>query len=197
LFSAAAPLATRLSPFSPGNHRPFIRTSSDSVSVTAMKPPGLNRRFAQLLQVVVALLGLGTLGLMLWEPHLEGRNAHATAFEIYFHDPFLAYVYAGSIPFFVALQRAFRLFGQVGRDGTFSPASLNALRTIKVGALTILGFGAGGVVIILAYGDGEDRPAGLFMGFLVAFAASVIAATAAMGARRLQRALKRADVHLA
>lgn len=158
-----------------------------------MKPPGLNRRFAQFLQVVVVVLGLGTLGLLLWEPHLEGRNVHATTFEIYFRDPFLAYVYVGSIPFFVALQRAFGLFGEAGRHGSFSPASLDALRTIKVCALVILGFVAGGVVIILAFGDGEDRPAGIFMSVLVAFAASAIAATAAIGARSLQRALRGAD----
>jgi len=157
----------------------------------------MNRCSARFLQVVIVLIGLGTLGLMLWEPHLEGRNAHATTFEIYFHDPFLAYVYVGSIPFFVALQRAFRLFGQVGRDGTFSAASVDDLRTIKVCALIILGFVAGGVVIILAFGDGEDRPAGIFMSFLVAFAATVIATTAAMGARRLQRALKGTDVPVA
>jgi hypothetical protein len=27
---------------------------------------------------------------LLWEPHIEGRNAHATLFQIYFNDPFLA-----------------------------------------------------------------------------------------------------------
>lgn len=154
-----------------------------------MKPPGMNRLSARFLQVVLVLLGFGTLGLLLWEPHLEGRNADATIFEIYFRDPFLAYVYVGSIPFFVALQRAFSLFGEVGHHGTFSPASLVALCTVRICALVMLGFVAGGAVIILAFGDGEDRPAGIFMSFLVAFAASVIAAAAAMGARSLQRAL--------
>ena len=50
------------------------------------------------LQVVIVLIGIGVLAAMLWEPHLEGRNVHATLFEIYFKDPFLAYVYIGSIP---------------------------------------------------------------------------------------------------
>ena len=40
------------------------------------------------LQVVIVLLGIGALALMLWEPHVEGRNARATLFEIYFKDPF-------------------------------------------------------------------------------------------------------------
>ena len=47
------------------------------------------------LQVVIVLIGIGALALMLWEPHIEGRNAHATLFEIYFKDPFLAYAYIG------------------------------------------------------------------------------------------------------
>ena len=148
---------------------------------------------ALFLQVVSVLIGIGILGLMLWEPHLEGRNAHATTFEIYFKDPFLAYVYVGSIPFFVALYRAFGLFGHVRRNGTFSQVSLNALRAIKRCAMVIIGFVAGGVIFIIMFGDKDDRPAGVFMCVLVAFAASVIATAAAMFARNLQSALRRAE----
>ena len=149
------------------------------------------------LQGVIVLIGIGTLGWMLWEPHLEGRNAHATIFEIYFKDPFLAYVYAGSIPFFLALHRAFGLFGNVRRKGAFSQATLNALRAIKYCAMAIIGFVAGGVIFILLFGDRDDRPAGIFMSVLVAFAASVIATAAAMFARNLRSALKRAEEHQA
>ena len=35
------------------------------------------------LQVVIVLIGIGALALMLWEPHIEGRNAHATFFQIH------------------------------------------------------------------------------------------------------------------
>jgi hypothetical protein len=45
------------------------------------------------LQVVLVLIGMAALAFLLWEPHLEGRNVHATLFEIYFKDPFLAYAY--------------------------------------------------------------------------------------------------------
>lgn len=57
-----------------------------------MKTPGMKSGPALFVQVVLVLMGIGTLGLLLWEPHLEGRNAQATTFEIYFNDPFLAYV---------------------------------------------------------------------------------------------------------
>ncbi|ACB75547.1 conserved hypothetical protein [Opitutus terrae PB90-1] len=157
----------------------------------------MKSRSALFFQMVIVLIGIGTLGWMLWEPHLEGRNAHASPFEIYFKDPFLAYVYVGSIPFFVVLQRAFGLFGHVRRTGTFSPTTLEALRTIKHCAMALLGFVAGGVVFILIFGDREDRPAGLFMSFLVAFAASVIGTAAATFGRHLQRALSRGEARQA
>lgn len=144
-------------------------------------------------QVVIVFIGIGTLGLLLWEPHLEGRNAQATTFEIYFKDPFLAYVYVGSIPFFMALHRAFGLFGHVRRNGTFSQVTLDALRAIKYCAMALIGFVAGAVVIIIMFGDGEDRPGGIFMSGLVALAAGVIATAAAMFARNLQGALRRAE----
>lgn len=158
-----------------------------------MKTPGMKSSTALFLQGVIVLLGLGTLGLMLWEPHLEGRNAHATPFEIYFNDPFLAYVYVGSLPFFIALHRAFGLFGEVRRNGTFSPMTLRALRTIKRCAVALIGFVAGAVIFILLFGDGEDRPGGIFMCLLAALAASALAIAAARFARNLQHALGRAE----
>ena len=92
------------------------------------------------LQVVIVLIGIGALALLLWEPHIEGVNAHATLFEMYFKDPFLAYAYIGSIPFFVALYQAFKVLGYAGQNKVFSPAAVKALRTIKYCALAIIGF---------------------------------------------------------
>lgn len=158
-----------------------------------MKAPSIKSSSALFLQVVIVLVGIGTLGLMLWEPHLEGRNAHATTFEIYFNDPFLAYVYVGSIPFFVAVYQAFGLFGHVRRHGIFSQVTLDALRVIKRCAMVIVGFVAGAAIFIVMFGDGEDRPAGIFMCVLVVFAASVIAIAAAMWARNLLTALRQSE----
>ena len=63
------------------------------------------------LQMVTVLIGIGAFALLLWEPHIEGRNAHATLFQIYFNDPFLAYAYIASISFFAALHQAFKVLG--------------------------------------------------------------------------------------
>lgn len=155
--------------------------------------PTRKRIPALFLQVAVVLLGIGTLALLLWEPHLEGRNAHATTFEIYFKDPFLAYVYIGSIPFFIALYRAFRLFGGVRKHGAFSQATVDGLRAIRNCAVATIGFVAGGAIIILMFGDREDRPQGVFMILLFASVASGAAIVSAMLARKLQHTLERPE----
>ena len=158
-----------------------------------MKTPSMKSSLALLLQITIVLTAVGALALLLWEPHLEGRNVHATTFEIYFKDPFLAYVYVGSIPFFMALYRAFVLFGDVRRNATFSGVALDALKAIKRCAMAIIGFVAGGVIIIMIFGDPDDRPAGFFMCLLVALGASVIATGSTIFARNLRRALQPTD----
>jgi len=140
------------------------------------------------LQVVIVLIAIGALAVMLWEPHIEGRNAHATLFEIYFKDPFLAYAYIASIPFFVALYRAFKVLGYAGQNKVFSQAAVKALRTIKYCAIAIIGFVAIGEIFIV-FGNTDDRPGGVFMGILITFGSIVIATAAAMFERILQSAV--------
>ena len=140
------------------------------------------------LQVVIVLIGIGALALMLWEPHIEGRNAHATLFAIYFKDPFLAYAYIASIPFFAALYQAFKVLGYVRQDKTFSQASVKALRMIKYCALAIIGFVAVGELFIML-GNSDDRAGGFFIGILITFGSVVIATAAAMFERILQNAV--------
>src|SRR5574339_498975 len=103
----------------------------------------IRRSSTAFLQSVIVLIGIGALALMLWEPHLEGRNAHATVFEVYFKDPFLAYAYIASIPFFVALYQGFRVLGYTGQNQVFSQAAVRALRRIKFCAIAMLVFVAG------------------------------------------------------
>src|SRR3954462_10524364 len=114
-----------------------------------VKWPAMKLGSAAFLQTVIVLIGVGARALMLWEPHLEGRNAHATPFEIYFKDPFLAYAYVASIPFFAALYQAFKVLRYAGQNQIFSQAAVNALRTIKRYAMAIIGFVAGAEVFII------------------------------------------------
>ncbi len=151
-----------------------------------MKSP-MKKSSALVLQAVVVLIGLGALAFLLWEPHLEGRNAHATPFEIYFKDPFLAYAYIASIPFFTALFQAFKALGDIGRNKAFSPMTVKALRTVKFCALAVIGFVAVGELFIVL-GDSDDRAGGVFMGLLIAFGSGAVAAAAAMFEKKIGRA---------
>jgi len=144
------------------------------------------------LQVVIVLVGIGALALLLWEPQIEGVNANATNFEIYFKDPFLALVYLGSVPFFVALYQAFKILAYVRQDATFSPATVKALRTIRYCAIAIIGFVVVEEIFILLMNNGDnDNPgAPILLGFLIIFPSIVVATAAAMFERILQNAVE-------
>lgn len=144
------------------------------------------------LRGVIVLIGIGALTFMLWAPHTEGVNANATTLrEIYFDDPFLAYVYIGSIAFFVALYQAFTLLGRVTRNEVFSQRSVQALRTIKYCAITIIVFalGAEGYILTVQRAIEEDIAGGVALGIFILCASTVIATIAAVFEKTLQSAV--------
>jgi len=151
-----------------------------------VKTPPIRRSFTAFLQTIIVLVGIGALAFLLWEPHVEGVNAHATLYQMYF-DPFIAYAYVGSIPFFVALYQAFKVLGYAAQNKIFSQEAVKALRTIKLCAVVLIGFVA--VSVIFMSGDRDDRPAGVFMRILIAFPSLVVATAAAIFERILQNAV--------
>jgi hypothetical protein len=142
------------------------------------------------LQIAVVFLGMGVLAALLWEPQVEGRNVHSTQFEIYFMDPFLAYIYLAFIPFFVGLYEAFRLLGYAGRNEMFSQGAVQALRIIKYCALTTAVFILGAEAYIFIFVRGTDDVAGgVVMGAFIIFVSAIIATSAAVFQRILQNAV--------
>jgi len=142
------------------------------------------------LQIVILLLGAGVLAFLLWEPHLEGRNANATLFEIYFKDPFLAYIYLAFIPFFVGLYQGFRILGFARRNEIFFQRSVKALRIIKYCALTTAVFIIGAEAYLFTFIRGTDDIAGgVMMGVFIILACAVIGTAAAVFERILQNAV--------
>lgn len=146
------------------------------------------------LQFVIVLFAILALTIMLRVPQTEGRNVHATQFEIYFKDPMLAYAYTASIPFFIALYQAFRILGYVRRDAAFSPATVHALRTIKYCAIAILCFVIVSVAF-LPFGDKEDRPPGVMMRIVASFGALIVITAAAIFERISQNAVDLKSEH--
>jgi hypothetical protein len=142
------------------------------------------------LQVLTALLGVGVLALLLWEPQVEGRNVNATQFEIYFKDPFLAHIYLAFVPFFVGLYQAFKILGYARRNEIFFPRSVRALRIIKYCALTTAIFILGAETYLFIFMRGKDDIAGgVMMGAFIILVSAIIATAAAVFERRLQNAV--------
>src|SRR6266403_4549693 len=143
------------------------------------------------LQVVILLLGVGVLALLLWEPQVEGRNVNATLFEIYFKDPFLAYIYLAFVPFFVGLYQAFKILGDARRNGIFSQHSMRALRIIKYCALTTAIFILGAEAYLSIFMRSKDDIAGgVMMGAFIILVSAIIATAAAVFQRNLQKAVE-------
>ena len=142
------------------------------------------------LQIVIVLFGIGLLAALLWEPQVEGRNVHATQFEIYFKDPFLAYIYLAFIPFFVGLYQVFKMLGYARREEIFSQRSVQALRILKYCAITTALFIVGAEAYIFVFVRGTDDVAGgVMMGAFIIFVSAVIGTAAAVFERILQNAV--------
>ena len=155
-----------------------------------MKDAHIKRTSTLFLKAVIILIGIGALALLLWEPQVEGVNAHATTlYQIYFDDPFLVLVYVGSIPFFIALYKAFKVLGYVRQNKVFSQETVRALRTIKYCALAIIGFVVVEEIFIMLNHGGDDAAGGVAMGVMITFGSIVIATAAAMFERILQNAV--------
>lgn len=138
------------------------------------------------LQVVIVALGLSVLVFLLWEPTAEGVNTNATSlYGIYFDDPFLAYIYLSSIPFFVGLYQAIKVLGYVGQNKIFSQEAVNALRTIKYCALVTAGAIVAAITFLIIHArlypeiGAQDGPEGTIMLGIVATFLTITTTTAA------------------
>lgn len=146
------------------------------------------KRGAEFLQFLIVLLAVATLALLLWEPHLEGRNANATLFEVYFHDPFLAYAYAAAVPVFIGYYQAFLALEHVRQDRAFSPPTARAVRIVKYCALAVIGFLLGGEAWLFLYQSGKDDIAGgVAIGLFLIVCSLVVAGVAALFERMVQK----------
>ena len=129
------------------------------------------------LQGVIVLIGIVALSIMIRFPSTEGRAENLDLFRIY-SDPLILYGYAASIPFFIALYKAFKLLGYIGQNKAFSLNSVRTLSSIKYCAivLSILIVMAG--LYIKIFHNKNDDPAGFLAMCIVTTFVSLVVATA-------------------
>ena len=142
------------------------------------------------LQAIILLVGVSVFAFLLWEPNLEGRNVNATLFEVYFKDPFLAYIYLAFVPFFIALYQGFKILGYARRGEIFFQHSVRGLQIIKYCALTTAIFILGAEAYLFIFIRGTDDIAGgVMMGAFIIFVSAIIGTAAAVFQRILQNAV--------
>ena len=136
-------------------------------------------------------MGIVVITVMLWFPQVEGRNKNSDPISLYFNDPFLAYVYLGTVPFFFALYQAFKLLGYIEQNKTFSLGSVTALRDIKYCAFVVIGFMAGAMfwVRLMSFANNEDSAGFMAIGLAVILISTVIAVFAALLQKLFQNAV--------
>jgi len=141
------------------------------------------------LKVVVCLITIGVLAGLLWFPQTEGAAKNKDFISIY-TDPFIIYIYAGSIPFFAGLFQAFKLLNFIDANRAFSQSAVNTLKNMKFASLSLIGLIALALLYIRFAAVGDDDLAGpTMLGIVVSFALAVIATAAALAQKLLQNAV--------
>ena len=124
------------------------------------------------------LIGIVALAIMIRFPSTEGRAENLDMFSIY-SDPFILYGYAASIPFFIAVYKAFKLLGYIGQNKSFSLNSVRALRSIKYCAIVLSIFIVMAGLYVMIFHNKDDDPAGFLAICIVTTFVSLVVATAA------------------
>jgi hypothetical protein len=99
----------------------------------------LKRGSTLFLKIVIVLIAIGVLAGLLRFPQTEGVAKNLDLISIY-TNPFIIYIYIGSIPFFVGLYQAFKLLNFIDANKAFSQGAVNTLKYMKYASLSLIGF---------------------------------------------------------
>ena len=141
-------------------------------------------------QTLTILLGIITFTFMLVEPHFEGRNINATAFEVYLKDPFLIYAYTASIAFFIGLYQILKILGHVRENKMFSPSMIKALHTLKRCAVALIAFVIAPLAYLFIVRPEEDIAGGVAVGLFILLISTITAIIASKFERVVQTKIK-------
>jgi len=103
--------------------------------------------------------------------------------------PLLIGMYIGMIPFFVALYQALKLLGYIDRNETFSALSINAVKKIKLCAITIMIVYVIELPFLYLLTLADDAP-GIIIGLFVIFVSLIVAVASAVLQKLLQEAMQ-------
>lgn len=140
------------------------------------------------LKSVLSLIAVTVFAGLLWFPQTEGRAKDLDLISIY-RDPFILFIYIGSIPFFVGLYQAFKLLSFIDANKAFSQGTVNSLRNIKFASICLIVFIVLALIYIRFFANGDDPAGPTMLGIIVAFAVTIIATAAGIFQKLLQNAV--------
>ncbi|UOY92434.1 DUF2975 domain-containing protein [Ectobacillus sp. JY-23] len=103
--------------------------------------------------------------------------------------PLVIGIYVSTIPFYIALYKAFMLLSYIDKNQAFSALAVTALKHIKVCALTFSGVYMVMMPFVFLVAEQDDAPGLVIMGMVPVFASLVIAVFAAVLQKLLQNAI--------
>lgn len=140
------------------------------------------------LKLVILFIAIVLFIIMMWFPQAEGRAANLDLISIY-TDPFIIYIYIGTIPFFLGLYQMFRILNLIDDNKAFSQQTVKSLRNIKLSSLSLIGFIVFSVILIRLFTNGDDTAGPTMLGVCMTLAFSVVATAAAVFQKLFQRAV--------
>ncbi len=140
------------------------------------------------LKIVILFIAIVTLVAMTWFPQIEGRAKNLDLISIYI-DPFIIYIYIGSIPFFIGLYQTFNLLNLIEDNKAFSQSAVNTLKNMKYASISLIGFIVFALLYIRFLVRGDDPAGPTALGISIALAFGVIATAASVFQKLFQNAV--------
>lgn len=144
----------------------------------------MNKGSTLLLRLVIALIVIAVLALC-----IIVLPAGILSDKTGYYRPILIGMYIPAIPFFIGVIQAWRLLDNIDKNKAFSQDSVNALRKIKLSAFSISALYAAGMPYIFYAADRDDAPGVVAIGFVIIFAAFVVATSSGLFQSLLQNAV--------
>lgn len=133
--------------------------------------------------IAVVVLAVSFIGII-----FLARNRVATQYSGVLY-PLILGLYVSSVPFYMALFKAFKLLCYISKNTAFSQDSVNALKNIKHCAVSISIIYLIMIPFVYLLADKDDAPGLIFIGIVPIFASAVIAVFAAVLQSLLQDAI--------
>jgi hypothetical protein len=142
------------------------------------------------LKVAIGLIGLFVIAMsILALPSLlKDVSENPNQFTKYIYS-IVVIMYITIIPFFIALFQTIKLLNLIEKNKAFSDLAVKCLKVIKYSAFTISGLYVVTMPFFYLFGELDDAPGVILVGFMFFFAPLVIAFFAAILEKLLQQAI--------